>query len=107
MSKQTPKKEENNTTQKIIGRSSNEEIKNRHEAYCKLRKIYPTLSKGEFINKVTAYFIKNKIRVCKDALKFNEEDIVVQEELKQYEFALFTLKFCDTLVVKQIKERSK
>lgn len=63
MSKQTPKKEENNTTQKIIGRSSNEEIKNRHEAYCKLRKIYPTLSKGEFINKVTAYFIKNKIRI--------------------------------------------
>lgn len=52
-------------------------------------------------------FIKNKIRVCKDALKFNEEDIVGQEELKQYEFALFTLKFCDTLVVEQIQERSK
>lgn len=52
-------------------------------------------------------FLKNKIRSCKDILKFNEDDSVIQEELKQYEMALFVLKFCDSLVFEQYQERSK
>ncbi len=52
-------------------------------------------------------FMKNKIRYCKDILKLNSEDCVIQEELKQYEMALFVLKFCDSLVFEQYQERSK
>ncbi len=52
-------------------------------------------------------FMKNKIRVCKDILKLNSKDCVVQEELKQYEMALFVLKFCDSLVFEQYQERFK
>ena len=52
-------------------------------------------------------FLKNKIRYCKDILKLNENDCVIQEELKQYEVALFVLKFCDELVFEQYQERSK
>lgn len=52
-------------------------------------------------------FLKNKIRYCKDILKLNEADCIIQEELKQYEMALFVLKFCDSLVFEQYQERSK
>lgn len=48
-------------------------------------------------------FLKEKIRVCRDVLKYNAEDSVVQEELKNYEFILFNIKFNSSLIVELIQ----
>lgn len=46
-------------------------------------------------------FLRNKIKVSKDVLKY-KDDIVVSEELQNYEYCLFVLRFNDSLIEEQI-----
>lgn len=50
MNEQIPKKEKKNTTYKIIGRSSNDEIKKRRDICTDVHKAHPNLSKNRLID---------------------------------------------------------
>lgn len=51
-------------------------------------------------------FLRNKIKVAKDVLKY-KEDCVVSEELQNYEYCLFVLRFNDSLIEEQILNYKK
>ena len=52
-------------------------------------------------------FLNNKIRICKDILKFSDKDIVVSDELEKYEYILFVFKYVDNLISEQILNYEK
>ena len=66
MNEQIPKKEKNNTTYKIIGRSSNDEIKKRRDICTDVHKAHPNLSKNRLIDQIKVELIRQNIKIPTD-----------------------------------------
>lgn len=66
MNEQIPKKEKKNTTYKIIGRSSNDEIKKRRDICTDVHKAHPNLSKNRLIDQIKVELIRQNIKIPTD-----------------------------------------
>lgn len=74
---------------------------------CKGNDLLETLETTYEYNSTALDYVKNKIKTCKNILKYNESDLVVQEELSNLKYIEFTLKFNGELIYSNILEERK